>query len=129
GHDTQELDMTMDGRRAALTGWANDVLGCTAQWTPASTDASFRRYFRGRSGRRSWIGMDAPPQREDNAAFVHVAGLLAAAGLHAPRILASDMAHGFLLLEDLGSATYLDVLDADNAEDRKSTRLNSSHVS
>jgi aminoglycoside/choline kinase family phosphotransferase len=59
--------------------------------------------------------MDAPPEKEDCRPFVHVAGLLAAAGVHAPAVLAQDLARGFLLLTDLGSKTYLDVLDADNA--------------
>lgn len=61
--------------------------------------------------------MDAPPEREDNAAFVRVAGLLADAGLNAPRILHSDMQRGFLLLTDLGRETYLDVLDTHNADE------------
>src|SRR5699024_9570601 len=112
----QPLSTPADTRRDALIDWANGVLGCTPQWTPASVDASFRRYFRGRFGQRSWIAMDAPPQRENNAAFVRNAGLLVAAGLHAPRVLARDMTRGFLLLDDLGHETYLDVLDTDNAD-------------
>src|SRR5699024_10675819 len=85
-------------------------------WAPASADASFRRYFRGVHGRRSWIAMDAPPEREDNAAFVHVAELHERAGLHVPRVLACDMARGFLLLTDLGHKNYLDVLTDANAD-------------
>lgn len=99
-----------------LITWADGVLGCAPAWAPASTDASFRRYFRGVDGNRSWIGMDAPPEREDNPAFVHIAALLADAGLNAPRVLASDMDRGFLLLSDLGHDTYLDVLDDANAD-------------
>ena len=36
--------------------------------------------------------MDAPPPQEDVRPFVHVAGLIAAAGLHAPRVLEADVA-------------------------------------
>ncbi len=54
--------------------------------------------------------MDAPPPLEDVRPFVHVAGLLQAAGLHAPRVLAADIERGFLLLTDLGSEVYLDAL-------------------
>ena len=50
----------------------------------------------------SLIVMDAPPPQEDVRPFVHVAGLAAAAGLHAPRVLEADVEHGFLLLTDLG---------------------------
>ena len=78
---------------------------------PASSDASFRRYFRidCRDG-TSAIVMDAPPPHEDVRPFVHVAGLIAAAGLHAPRVLEVDAARGFLLLDDLGSTLYLGAL-------------------
>jgi len=82
--------------------------------TPASADASFRRYFR-----LSWpdgstrILMDAPPEKEDCKPFIHVAGLLAKADLAAPRILDKDLDHGFLVLTDLGRIGYLDALNAD----------------
>ncbi|MBX3635300.1 MAG: phosphotransferase [Rubrivivax sp.] len=80
---------------------------------PASADASFRRYLRVAATRApggSLIVMDAPPPLEDVRPFVHVAGLIAAAGLHAPRVLAADPAQGFLLLTDLGSRLLLDAL-------------------
>jgi aminoglycoside/choline kinase family phosphotransferase len=79
---------------------------------PASADASFRRYLRLSLGDgRSFIAMDAPPDKEDCRPFLHVAGLFAAAGAHVPAIHAQDAAAGFLLLEDLGEATYLDCLE------------------
>jgi N-acetylmuramate 1-kinase len=80
---------------------------------PASADASFRRYLRVAAARApggSLIVMDAPPPLEDVRPFVHVAGLIAAAGLHAPRVLAADVAQGFLLLTDLGNQLLLDAL-------------------
>jgi hypothetical protein len=84
---------------------------------PASADASFRRYFRlaFRDG-STCIVMDAPPAHEDCRPFVKVAGLLAEAGVHAPRVLAQDLEQGFLLLDDLGTRTYLDVIDEGNAD-------------
>jgi aminoglycoside/choline kinase family phosphotransferase len=85
---------------------------------PASADASFRRYFRvtfATGAPRTLIAMDAPPEREDCRPFVHVAGLLANAGLHAPRVLDQDLAQGFLLLDDLGDTTYLATLQADRS--------------
>ncbi len=81
---------------------------------PASADASFRRYLRVfNSVGTSVIIMDAPPAHEDVRPFLHVAGLIHAAGLQAPRILAADEAQGFVLLEDLGSQLYLGALQAD----------------
>ncbi|MDB5867993.1 MAG: aminoglycoside phosphotransferase [Polaromonas sp.] len=78
----------------------------------ASADASFRRYFRvdATSGPDSFIIMDAPPDQEDSAPFVKVAGLMLDAGLNAPRVLAWDAPQGFMLLNDLGAQTMLDVI-------------------
>ncbi|MEX6501837.1 aminoglycoside phosphotransferase family protein [Pseudomonas zhanjiangensis] len=87
-----------------------------ATLTPASSDASFRRYFRWQGGERSLILMDAPPPQEDCGPFVKVAGLLARAGVNVPQILAADLERGFLLLSDLGRQTFLDVIDAGNAD-------------
>ena len=85
--------------------------GAAFTLAPASEDASFRRYFRATldDGRR-YVVMDAPPEREPCAPFVHVAALLRAAGVNAPEVHAQDLAAGFLLLTDLGTQTYLDAL-------------------
>ena len=74
---------------------------------PASVDASFRRYLRIDTAHGSYIIMDAPPLAEDCRAFAHVAGVMADAGIHAPRVLAWDQANGFMLLSDLGSETMM----------------------
>ena len=79
--------------------------------TPASVDASFRRYFRVQQGDASYILMDAPPDKEDCRSFIHVSELLLGLGLHVPEILARNLERGFLLLSDLGSRLYLDELN------------------
>ncbi len=83
--------------------------------SPASSDASFRRYFRASfaDGSAPLIVMDAPPAHEDCRPFVRVAALLRAAGVNAPAVLAQDLEQGFLLLNDLGDTTYLAALGAD----------------
>lgn len=81
--------------------------------SPASADASFRRYFRATFPHRTLIAMDAPPGQEDCIPFLKVAGLFAAAGVHVPTVVAQDLARGFLLLSDLGDTTYLRALDED----------------
>ena len=83
---------------------------------PASADASFRRYFRVFFAAGPRIVMDAPPQSEDTGPFIRVAALMHEAGLHVPEVLAADAAQGFLLLTDLGPATYLKVIDENNAD-------------
>jgi len=100
-----------------VEGWlASKLAGARFSLEPASEDASFRRYFRARlEDGRSYVVMDAPPGKEDCAPFVRVARLLREAGVNAPEVLAEDLAQGFLLLTDLGSTTYLQALDAQNA--------------
>lgn len=106
-----------DHRLVALTQWVRKVLApdCS-QPVPASADASFRRYFRVTHAGRSYVVMDAPPAQEDCRPFIKVAGLLHAAGLNAPRILAQDLAQGFLLLSDMGNRLYLRELPAGDAD-------------
>lgn len=60
--------------------------------------------------------MDAPPAHEDCTPFLHVAQLVLDSGLNGPRVIAQDLAQGFLLLSDLGRQTFLHVLTDDNAD-------------
>lgn len=92
---------------ATLDGFAGSEL------VPASSDASFRRYFRTRSGDESFILMDAPPPEEDCTAFVRVAGYLESMQLRAARVVAANIERGFLLLSDLGETQYLEKLRDD----------------
>lgn len=108
-------------RKAAFAVWLAGVAAAhrlvLASLRPASSDASFRRYLRADlEGGGSVIVMDAPPPQEDVRPFIHVAGLIARAGLHAPRVLEADPAHGFLLLDDLGDTLYLAALQRAQAE-------------
>jgi hypothetical protein len=108
-----------DSRLADLTRWVFDDLGFAGgRIAPASVDASFRRYFRVTRGEESYIAMDAPPEKEDLAPFLGVAGLLLGLGVNVPVVLAKDPRRGFLLLSDLGKRQYLDELAADGAADR-----------
>ncbi|MES2018994.1 MAG: phosphotransferase [Pseudomonadota bacterium] len=120
---TNSPDSTPDHRLTALTDWLATLnLVEPASRRPASADASFRRYFRfdvlpalrAKLG-DTLIAMDAPPERENVPAFLHVQGLLLDAGVTVPAIVAQDVASGFLLLSDLGSTTYLQRLTVDNA--------------
>jgi aminoglycoside/choline kinase family phosphotransferase len=85
--------------------------------TPASADASFRRYFRVRfEDDSTLIVMDAPPEQENSVPFIKVARMMAECGLHVPEVIASDLAQGFILLSDLGQTTYLQALDETTAD-------------
>lgn len=89
----------------------------SGQPRPASADASFRRYFRldcDSEHGKTLIAVDAPPP-EKCREFVQVAGLLEAANVHVPKILQTDFDAGFMLVTDLGTTTYMSVLDEKNA--------------
>lgn len=103
---------TCDERRfAEMKEWLAGFGGLAdAAISIASSDASFRRYFRVTTASGSRIVMDAPPDRENCRPFVKIAGYLERMGLNSPRILQADPARGFLLLTDLGSTLYLDAL-------------------
>lgn len=106
-------------RDEQINDWLVNSLGIARPAPrPASSDASFRRYLRVDTDEGTRIVMDAPPEHEDCGPFVGVTAILRDWGLHAPEILAADPERGFLLLEDLGSTTYLDAVssDSDDAE-------------
>ena len=103
-------------RGSAFSNWLVSVAPAhgidVASVRLASADASFRRYFRvdASEGTNSFIIMDAPPDKEDCKPFATVAALMLDAGLPAPRVLAWDEAAGFMLLNDLGHKTMMDVI-------------------
>lgn len=106
-----------DRRLDELAAWLAGQLSRTDfSIQPASEDASFRRYFRVSVNGKSYIAMDAPPDKEDSHPFVRIAGYLNNMQVNAPRILAENYAAGFFLLTDLGDRHYLSVLNQDNAD-------------
>jgi aminoglycoside/choline kinase family phosphotransferase len=78
---------------------------------PASADASFRSYWRVECAHSTRILMDAPPDKEPIAPWLDIGARLRAAGVHAPEVFASDVQQGFVLMEDLGTRTYLPELN------------------
>ena len=109
----------MDDRLRALEAWLRATpAGGFSRLEPASSDASFRRYFRVFTDGRTFIAMDAPPERENSGPFVRVARLLREAGLNAPEVIAADLRQGFLLLTDLGTTPYIEALRAGRDVDR-----------
>lgn len=106
----------MDQRLSELRRWLEELGIAYTEIEPASEDASFRRYFRVYTAEGTRIVMDAPPEQEDSAPFVTLAGRLREAGLNVPQVLDADLERGFVLLEDLGERHYLDELDPESVE-------------
>lgn len=105
-----------DTRLDALKHWLAALAGehglDLASLRPASSDASFRRYFRLEGRHGSVIVMDAPPDHEDCRPFLAVTEKLRQAGVNVPRIHAQDLSQGFLLISDLGLQTYYQAIVA-----------------
>jgi N-acetylmuramate 1-kinase len=135
--NTPEIIWTNPDRAALFGSWLSGLVApyklALGSLRPASADASFRRYFRidgmplgqAEKGLSSFIIMDAPPDKEDSAAFVRIAHLLGDAGLLVPQILDWHAEHGFMLLGDLGTKTMLDVLDKQAGYEHTSSTVSS----
>lgn len=104
-------------RQQHIQAWLAELFpGQEVALTPASADASFRRYFRVIvAGNHTRIVMDAPPAHEDVGPWLSVQRQLHAAGVHVPAVEAENLHSGFLLISDLGETTFLQRLSQDNA--------------
>ena len=104
-------------RAAARNAWTRATLGDPgALPVRASMDAGFRSYWRVPVDGVTRIVMDSPPDLEDVRPWLRMHDLLDAGGVRVPGVLSRDVDAGFLLLEDLGTQTYLHVIDESNAD-------------
>ncbi|WP_374466101.1 aminoglycoside phosphotransferase family protein [Ferrovibrio sp.] len=106
----------MSDRAALSHGFLVQAGWGTASRAQLAGDASFRKYERLRLNNQPAVLMDAPPPHEDVRPFLKIARLLLQHGYSAPRILAEDADHGFLLLEDLGDDLYARLIRQGSAE-------------
>ena len=99
-----------------LKDWLSKKLEIDFSISTASSDASFRRYFRVKTIKDSFIVMDAPPQNESIEAFLKISQILNTINVNVPDIYEESDVLGFILMQDFGSDTYLDVLSDDNQQ-------------
>ncbi|ESS73130.1 aminoglycoside phosphotransferase [Methyloglobulus morosus KoM1] len=105
-----------DLRKISMLDWLkNDLRLPVERCEPASSDASFRRYFRITLPDQQLVVMDAPPDRENIKQFIKVAELFKLSDVQIPVIYHQNLDDGFLVLEDFGSQSFLDKVNADNA--------------
>ena len=108
-----------DARLALIHDWLSRELHLPqVRIEVASSDASFRRYFRASSGTSTYIVMDAPPEKENVRPYLKVSRLLEELGAHVPHVHEADSARGLLLLEDLGTKPYLQQLERGGDSER-----------
>lgn len=108
--------MKINERFLLLQDWIHRCFGNKAvEWLPLAGDASFRRYFRIKLPARSFVVMDAPPEKESCQPFVSIAAAFRQLGLKTPEIHEMDLQNGFLLLSDFGDRLYLNELNKKTA--------------
>lgn len=105
-----------DSRLDSLNEWLTIFFGDQNFFiNSANDDASFRRYFRVKHNHNVFIAMDSPPEKENNDNFIKIAALLKKNHLYTPKIIKSDLKQGFLLIQDLGSLTFLQAFKQNNS--------------
>lgn len=120
-----EIDARLVKMRAWLSSFfpSQDIVV-----SPVAGDASFRRYFRAtvnqQAIRKTFIVMDAPPEKEQCDAFIAIAMAFKNSSARFPEIIASDLAQGFLLLSDFGDQQLLPLLNPQSADQLYRTAIN-----
>ena len=102
-------------RKEIIENWLKSLLNKNFTIEPASSDASFRRYFRITSNNETYILMDAPPNLERIDCFINITKKFVVAEINSPKVISFDADLGFILMTDFGSQTFLDVLDKKNS--------------
>jgi len=104
--------LNQDHRYKDLENWLSNTIDKPIKAiAPASADASFRSYFRVFvDNQNTCIAVDAPPEYEDSVKFVNIASLMKEMGIRVPKIIATNLQEGFLLIGDLGKETMLNAI-------------------
>ncbi|MDD5359288.1 MAG: phosphotransferase [Sulfurovaceae bacterium] len=92
-------------------GWEYDKIEV------ASSDASFRSYYRVYKDETSYVLMDSSKQIDSLKPFLDIQTRLFSVGVRVPQVLQKNLELGFLILEDFGSTHLLDVLNDDNKKE------------
>ncbi|MGB8696263.1 aminoglycoside phosphotransferase family protein [Acinetobacter sp.] len=79
-------------------------------------DASFRRYARIKLNNKTFMLMDAPPEKEDCVPFVTIDQFFDSHGVRVPHIVAKDLQQGLLLLEDFGDILLSTLLNDETVD-------------
>ena len=99
-------------REQLIQTWITSVLGSDQFETHfLAGDASFRRYARIKLNNKTFMLMDAPPEKEDCGPFVTIDEFFDKNGVRVPHIIAKDLELGFLLLEDFGDVLLSTLLN------------------
>ncbi|PHS58695.1 MAG: aminoglycoside phosphotransferase [Sulfurimonas sp.] len=106
-----------------ITNWLAKTIYKNYKLEIASTDASFRKYYRLTYKEKSVLLMDSSLERDSLRAFIDITKKLLDVDVNAPIILEQNLEDGFLIIKDFGNIHYLNVLDSRNFKDLYSKAL------
>ncbi|MFZ2202344.1 MAG: phosphotransferase, partial [Microgenomates group bacterium] len=98
------MKIILDTRFEQASKWLRSVVNGEFELTQIAGDASHRRFFRVGIDSGSYILMDAPPEINENEAFVRINQLFKK--IRTPEIFAVNQQDGFFLEEDFGDETF-----------------------
>jgi len=111
------VNLTSDSRLTQCQQWIKAQFGLAdLTLTVISGDASFRRYFRFSYQQKTFIAVDAPPDKEDSRPFVEMSLAYEQQGLKVPQVIKADFEQGFMCLTDLGDRLLLPELNAQSVD-------------
>ncbi|MDN3653620.1 phosphotransferase [Thalassotalea ponticola] len=103
--------MSLSCRTEALCNWLEQQFSTDfIHLTALKGDAGFRRYFRFVHQNQSYIAVDSPADKCNNASFISIAKTLKAHAVKVPEIYACDQRNGFFCIEDFGNCLLSDKL-------------------
>ncbi len=83
----------------------------------ASSDASFRSYYRVYKDDNSFVLMDSSRQKESLLPFLDTQARLFSVGVRVPHVIEKNLEFGYLIVEDFGSTHLLDILNDNNKKE------------
>ncbi len=97
--------------------WLKSIGWGDAKIEVASSDASFRSYYRIFKDEKTYVLMDSSKQKESLIPFLDMQSRLFAVSVRVPEVLKKDLDLGYLLLEDLGSQHLLNLINSKNQKE------------
>ena len=82
--------------------------------TEISSDASNRVYYRLHSDQKTYIFMDSSKEKESFKNFLIIADILKKKQINVPEIFCFDQEKGFAIISDLGSNSFVEIINTDN---------------
>jgi aminoglycoside/choline kinase family phosphotransferase len=94
-------------RKKLLQIWVKECIDEDFTMNDASSDASFRKYYRVKTSEKTLILMDAPPDKESISDYLKIGVEMVNQGINAPKVFYKNQKLGFILMEDFGDKTFL----------------------